>query len=164
MKSSFENWESIHGHGDILTLSQDREGLLWLKLKSIMRKDIIKDFIAFSNISLRESKLRAQFEELFYYCSKEIVNESIENPKQLMTWLYENQGEMRFGSENRLFLILVDKSNFYESWKLKRNFEILRPTIYNYLERFTARDVDMIDFSYNGNNYKALADTIFIIK
>ena len=32
-----------------------------------------------------------------------IVKECMENPKSLIKWLYENQGEMRFGSENPTF-------------------------------------------------------------
>src|SRR5574337_90024 len=38
----------------------------------------------------------------------EILSDAQSNPKTLAKWLYENQGEMRFGSENRLFLVLVD--------------------------------------------------------
>jgi len=47
----------------------------------------------------------------------------------LIKWLYENQGEMRFSSENRLFLVLIDTSDFSSSWKLKRNLDILAPAI-----------------------------------
>jgi hypothetical protein len=39
---------------------------------------------------------------------------------------------MRFGAENRLFLVLVDTGNFTDSWKLKRNIDLLRPSINNY--------------------------------
>ena len=52
---------------------------------------------------------------------QEILKDSRSNPKILAKWLYENQGEMRFGSENRLFLVLVDTDDFNASWKLKRN-------------------------------------------
>ena len=41
----------------------------------------------------------------------QILKEAQENPKLLAKWLYENQGEMRFGSENRLFLVLVETDN-----------------------------------------------------
>lgn len=34
---------------------------------------------------------------------KEVVDDARANTMELMTWLYTNQGEMRFGSENRLF-------------------------------------------------------------
>ncbi|MEY4935038.1 MAG: hypothetical protein RIS64_1397 [Bacteroidota bacterium] len=44
-----------------------------------------------------------------------ILKQAQQNPKILATWLYENQGEMRFGSENRLFLVLVDTEDFNNS-------------------------------------------------
>ena len=37
----------------------------------------------------------------------EILKEVQDKPKVLATWLYENQGEMRFGSENVCFLCLL---------------------------------------------------------
>lgn len=43
-----------------------------------------------------------------------------ENPVTLLRWLYENQGVRRFDAANRVFLVLVDEQNFFNSWKLKR--------------------------------------------
>ena len=42
---------------------------------------------------------------------KEVITDAQSNVVELMTWLYANQGEMRFGAENRLFVILVDSVN-----------------------------------------------------
>ncbi len=72
----------------------------------------------------------------------EILQEVQDNPKMLATWLYENQGEMRFGSENRLFLVLVDTDDFTNSWKLKRNIDLLKPTILSYLDNFKAKKTE----------------------
>lgn len=96
----------------------------------------------------------------------EILSDSLNNPHTLIKWLYENQGEMRFGSENRLFLILVDKTDFNNSWKLKRNIELLRPSINEYLDKFSSKNIDnlKVTFNYKEKNYQALADIIFIIK
>lgn len=96
----------------------------------------------------------------------EILYESIHNPYTLMKWLYENQGEMRFGSENRLFLVLIDKSDFNKSWKLKRNIEILKPSIQDYLDKFGSKNIEnlKVTFNYKEKEYHALADIIFIIK
>lgn len=63
-----------------------------------------------------------------------ILEEAQSNPKMLATWLYENQGEMRFSSENRLFLVLVNTNDFTNSWRLKREIELLRPSISSYLD------------------------------
>jgi hypothetical protein len=98
----------------------------------------------------------------------EILHEVQANPKILATWLYENQGEMRFGSENRLFLVLVDTEDFNNSWKLKRNLDLLKPTVLNYLDNFEDKKTEdlKITFEYKGksNIFTALADIIFIIK
>ena len=98
----------------------------------------------------------------------EILNEVMGNPKILATWLYENQGEMRFGSENRLFLVLVDTEDFNNSWKLKRNLSLLKPTILDYLDTFKNKNHDdlKISFEFKGKPqlFTALTDIIFIVK
>ncbi len=98
----------------------------------------------------------------------EILKEVQDNPKILATWLYENQGEMRFGSENRLFLILVDTDDFGNSWKLKRNLDLLKPTIFTYLDNFKDKKIDdlKVTFEFKGKpqTFTALADVLFVIK
>jgi hypothetical protein len=98
----------------------------------------------------------------------EILQEVQANPKMLAKWLYENQGEMRFGSENRLFLVLVDTDDFNNSWKLKRNIDLLKPTIVSYLDNFKTKITDdlRVDFEFKGkpHGFSALADVIFVVK
>jgi len=98
----------------------------------------------------------------------DILKEVQNNPKFLAMWLYENQGEMRFGSENRLFLVLVDTDDFGNSWKLKRNLELLKPTIMNYLDNFKNKKIDdlKVSFGYKGKpqTFTALTDIIFVVK
>ena len=98
----------------------------------------------------------------------DILKEVQNNPKILATWLYENQGEMRFGSENRLFLVLVDTDDFGNSWKLKRNLDLLKPTIMNYLDNFKTKKIDdlKVSFGYKGKpqTFTALTDIIFVVK
>jgi hypothetical protein len=98
----------------------------------------------------------------------DILKEAQNNPKMLEKWLYENQGEMRFGSENRLFLVLVDTEDFNNSWKLKRNLELLKPTIMNYLDNFKNKKIDdlKVSFGYKGKpqTFTALTDIIFAVK
>lgn len=98
----------------------------------------------------------------------EILKEVQDNPKILATWLFENQGEMRFGSENRLFLVLVDTDNFNDSWKLKRNLDLLKPTILSYLDDFKNKKIaDLkVKFKFKGKpqTFTALADIIFVVK
>jgi hypothetical protein len=98
----------------------------------------------------------------------EILKEVQDNPKILAKWLYENQGEMRFGSENRLFLVLVDTDDFNSSWKLKRNIDLLKPTILKYLDDFKNKKISdlKVSFTFKGKpqTFTALADVIFVVK
>ena len=98
----------------------------------------------------------------------EIVNECRKNPKFLAQWLYENQGEMRFGSENRLFLVLIDTNDFSESWKLRRNLDLLKPAINDYLNSYDKKSLDdmKIEFTYQGKSkiYTTYADVIFVLR
>ena len=98
----------------------------------------------------------------------QILQEAQNNPKMLAKWLYENQGEMRFGSENRIFLVLVDSDDFNNSWKLKRSFDLLKPTISHYLDNFRWKNIEDLKIVFNYKNkslpFTALADVIFVVK
>lgn len=97
-----------------------------------------------------------------------ILKEVQDDPKMLAKWLYENQGEMRFGSENRLFLVLVDTEDFKSSWKLKRNTELLKPAIKNYLDSFGEKKMEDLKVTFNFGGkvqaFSAITDVIFIVK
>jgi len=98
----------------------------------------------------------------------EILKEAQDSPKILAKWLYQNQGEMRFGSENRLFLVLVDTEDFNNSWKLKRNLDLLKPKIINYLDNFKNKKIESLKlkFNYKGRpqTFTTLTDLIFVVK
>ncbi len=98
---------------------------------------------------------------------QEILARTQKNPRALLKWLYEHQGEMRFGAENRLFLILVDSQDFAQSWKLKRNINWLLPGINSYLDVFLQQSLDekmSLRFSYKNKTYQTLTDVLFMIK
>ncbi len=95
---------------------------------------------------------------------KDVIIDAQNNKNDLMTWLYANQGEMRFGAENRLFVVLVDSSDLSQSWKMKRAFEQIKPAIDSYLNTFTNESLKRIDFCFKGKKYSSLADVIFIVK
>ena len=60
---------------------------------------------------------------------KQIIRDYEKAPQKLKVWLYENQGEKRFDASNRLFLVLTDENNFFNSWKLKCQIPFLREQI-----------------------------------
>lgn len=88
----------------------------------------------------------------------------IKNPKKLAVWLYENQGEQRFGSDNRLFVVLLDKKNIEKSWELKRDFDFVFKKIDEFLSRGKVSKEDEIVFSYKRKTYTALTKILIITK
>ncbi len=98
----------------------------------------------------------------------QILEEAKQDHRRLAKWLYENQGEMRFGSENRLFLILTDTDDFNGSWKLKRNMDLLKPVIEDYLDSFAKKKISdlKVVFKYKGKSeiFTALTDVIFVVR
>lgn len=95
---------------------------------------------------------------------REVVTEAQTNTIELMTWLYANQGEMRFGAENRLFVMLVDTKDMNQSWKMKRAFQLIEPKVNDYLNNFNEGSLKEINFTFKKDSYKSLADVIFVVK
>ena len=93
-----------------------------------------------------------------------VIRDAQSNPIELMTWLYAHQGEMRFGAENRLFVILADSTDMSQSWKMKRAFPLIEPKVQSYLDSFTNQSLKKIDFTFKKQNYSSLADVIFVVK
>lgn len=65
MRKSFEYWKKLHASEQLEQFSNDNEGVLWLKTKSIIRKDILAEFLSENSIELESSRLGDQFVELF---------------------------------------------------------------------------------------------------
>ena len=95
---------------------------------------------------------------------QKIIDKACKHPKELMEWLYENQSARLFGAENRLFLVLVDTKDMKQSWKMKRAFTLIEPTVNDYLKSFNAHSLKKINFTFNQKNYTSLSNIIFITK
>lgn len=95
---------------------------------------------------------------------KEVVDDARADTMELMTWLYAHQGEMRFGAENRLFIILVDTTDMSQSWKMKRAFSLMEPLVNTYLDNFNSTSLKEINFSFKKNSYRSLSDVLFVVK
>jgi hypothetical protein len=107
------------------------------------------------------------FVKEFKQPSSQIIDETIKHPYNLIKWLYEKQGERRFDAANRLFLILIDKTNLEDSWKMKRNVDLLKDRINDYLNNFNVQSYNelQIDFDWiDDKKYTAISDVLFIIK
>ena len=95
----------------------------------------------------------------------QIIEKYRKNPHDLMVWFYENQGEMRFDASNRFFLVLINDTNFTESWKIKRNIQFLRENIHRHLDEISSTNESMdIEFYWakSDQHFKCKSDIQFI--
>lgn len=93
-----------------------------------------------------------------------ILDKAIAHPDILVKWLYENQGIRRFDASNRLFLVLVDKDMFFDSWKLKRARPLIAENVNAYLDNISDDPGVAMTFDWEGNEYKAISDIVFVSK
>jgi hypothetical protein len=117
---------------------------LWLKVSdhpSEACKNLIVALVAFRN------KLVTQIEQ---------------NPNELIRWLYEHQGERRFDASNRLYLVLVDQKNYFESWKLKRAKALMKAKIEGYLTECGNAPGRRINFTWKGEQYSPVSDVVVV--
>lgn len=90
------------------------------------------------------------------------VQNVIKNPKDLAVWMYENQGAQRFGADNRLFAVLLDVNNPEESWKLKRNFDLVFSKIDDFFDKEKVSSADEVVFSFTKKTYTAVSKILLI--
>lgn len=113
------------------------------KLREVGRNDVLKELEVVRN---------------------QIIEEAQRNPNELIKWLYENQGEMRFGAENRIYIILADSNDFTQAWKMKRAFSLIEPKIKQYIESFSSVSLKRIQFEFKKRTYSTLSDILFVVK
>jgi len=89
---------------------------------------------------------------------------AVENPKELAIWMYENQGAQRFGADNRLFVVLLDKEKPERSWELKRDFALVFHKIDNFFDKETVSKDDEIVFTFGKRTYTAVTKVLIITK
>ncbi|HNX02678.1 MAG TPA: hypothetical protein PLE33_04710 [Candidatus Cloacimonas sp.] len=99
------------------------------------------------------------------YIPKEYnIANALQNPLDLAVWMYENQGAERFGADNRIFIILLDKENPAKSWELKRNFELIFRAIDAFFTNDNVSAQDEIAFTYHKKSYTTIAKVLMITK
>ncbi|UEC42997.1 MAG: hypothetical protein METHAR1v1_1010004 [Methanothrix sp.] len=108
----------------------------------------------------KSSKLISELHE----SREKLLTQAMQNPELLVRWLYENQGERRFDASNRLFLVLIDKNNFFESWKLKRAKPLIANSINKFLDSLNGEIGFKLDFDWGDDKYTTESDVIFVVK
>jgi hypothetical protein len=130
------------------------------KTDTIMEKEIM-DIIKISN----NKSWNIFIQKNIYGIRKKILNETINDPTEYAIWNYTNQGEGRFGDENRFFLILIDKETTDTSWKLKREIKFVREKINAFLDDGLDKNLlRNIPFTYDGVDYLGHCCILFIIE
>lgn len=92
------------------------------------------------------------------------VKDAVKNPKNLAVWMYENQGAQRFGADNRLFVILLDARNPQDSWKLKRNFNLVFSKIDEFFNKEKVTTADEVIFSFARKTYTAVSKVLLLAR
>ncbi|MCD8292878.1 MAG: hypothetical protein LUC23_03845 [Prevotellaceae bacterium] len=146
-----------------------KQELTWLRQKAKEHGIVVSNThpVSFQLYALSEKLKETEHTDILEELKtkrNEVIAEARANKVELMRWLYANQGEMRFGAENRLFVVLADTSDMNQSWKMKRAFSLIEPQINHYLDGFNDNTLKEIDFTFKNNHYKSLADIIFIVK
>ncbi|RCK75125.1 MAG: hypothetical protein IGBAC_1261 [Ignavibacteriae bacterium] len=89
---------------------------------------------------------------------------AIKKPSDLAIWMYENQGAQRFGADNRLFVVLLDKENPEKSWELKRNFDLVFQKIDDFFDKGTVSKKDEIVFTFGRKTFTTVTKILLITK
>ena len=130
------------------------------KTDTIIEKEIMETIKISNNQSWNNF-----IQKNIYDIRKKILCEAIDDPTEYAIWNYTNQGEARFGDENRFFLILIDKETTDTSWKLKREIKFMREKINQFLDRgLNDQLLRNIHFSFGGKNYVGHCCILFIIE
>jgi len=131
--------------------------------RELKDKDLFTDLL--TKLTENTSEQAREFISDFHHKRKEIVDSAIADPEELIRWFYENQGTRRFDAANRFFVVLIDRNNLEESWKLKRNRNLLSEHIKDYLN--VNRNIDFenlrLSFNWEGKTYNTYAACLFII-
>lgn len=92
------------------------------------------------------------------------ASDALKNPKGLAVWMYENQGAQRFGADNRLFVVLLDKDNPERSWELKRDFDLVSRQVDSFFHQETVSKSDEVIFTFDKRTYTAVSKVLMITK
>ncbi len=88
------------------------------------------------------------------------LEDSIQNPKDLMQWLYQNQSRQgRMHLKNRLFIVLYAKDKAH--WKLKAEIQWLKELVEKYMADFDAKKLTAFQFEKGQTTF---SDIIWGIK
>ncbi len=153
---------------EFIKIKGNRE-LVWLKKQAILNgikiQEGLTDKEQYQHL-IEELELLGKSSVIneLHKTHKLIIDQARNNPENYLKWLYEHQSARLFGAENRLFIVLIDALNIFDSWKMKRAFTKIDPIVESYIKGFNEAKLKRISFNFNKKTYKVLSDIIFVVK
>src|SRR3989338_3725279 len=92
------------------------------------------------------------------------IDDAINNPIRACEYLYTYQGAERFGAENRFFVIVYDRSNPKDSWKIKREYSLIKKSVESFFNQDMQLDPISFSFVEKKTPHLAHAKMMFIVK
>lgn len=90
------------------------------------------------------------------------IEDAISDPVSVCEYLYRLQGAQRFGAENRLFIIIYNRQTPEDSWKIKREYELIKRSVNDFFSQNIS--LDPVNFSFGSSQYLAHAKVLFILR
>lgn len=112
---------------------------------------------------LPKKKQPKAYEDIVAFRQK-VIDDITANSEELVIWLYENQGTRRFDASNRIFLVLIDEREYYNSWQLKRAIPLIKDNIKSALDGFQAKKLKPIKFQWEGQSHTVHSQAIIVRK
>ena len=92
------------------------------------------------------------------------IDDAINNPIRACEYLYTYQGAERFGAENRFFVIVYDRVNPTDSWKIKREYSLVKELVDSFFNQDMQLDPISFSFGEKKTPHLAHAKMMFIVK
>ena len=92
------------------------------------------------------------------------IDDAINNPIRACEYLYTYQGAERFGAENRFFVIVYDRVNPTDSWKIKREYSLIKESVDSFFNQDMQLDPISFSFGEKKTPHLAHAKMMFIVK
>ncbi|MDR0711170.1 MAG: hypothetical protein LBF67_02325 [Prevotellaceae bacterium] len=108
-RAKYKYWDNLHRNENLEEFSNDRIGLLWLKLKSIIRVELVKGFLDFSGLKISTQKQSDNFRVLFDLLSQDLNKAHLLLDKFIKQ---ENQNKMQNVDIQQLVSELYKLRNF----------------------------------------------------
>lgn len=97
-----------------------------------------------------------------WFDDEKTIDDAINNPVSVCEYMYRLQGAQRFGAENRLFIIIYNRENPSESWKIKRDYSLIKRSVNDFFGQNLV--LDPVNFSFNSTQHLAHAKVMFIVE